>query len=62
MNFFTILAKFKLGGLELDGLDLAREERSDGLDDLTTSAREEEVFAVTADLSLSSVDEDGSEK
>ena len=60
MNFFTIVAK-----LGFEGLDFVWEDRSDGLEDLTTSAFEEvdedEEFSLSCLVSCS-VDEDGSEK
>ena len=59
MNFFTIVAK-----LGFEGLDLVFEDKTDGLEDLTTSAFEEdedEEFSLGCLFSCS-VDEDGSEK
>ena len=59
MNFFTIVAK-----LGFEGLDLVFEDKTDGLEDLTTSAFEEdedEEFNLGCLFSCS-VDEDGSEK
>ena len=59
MNFFTIVAK-----LGFEGLDLVFEDKTDGLEDLTTSAFEEdedEGFSLGCLFSCS-VDEDGSEK
>ena len=59
MNFFTIVAK-----LGFEGLDLVWEDRLDGLEDLTTSAFEEdedEEFNLSCLFSCS-VDEDGLEK
>ena len=46
--------------LGFEGLDLVWEDRSDGLEDLTTSAFEEEDEELS--LFSCSVDEDGSEK
>ncbi|KAL0005725.1 hypothetical protein SO802_013286 [Lithocarpus litseifolius] len=57
MNFFTIVAK-----LGFEGLDLVWEDRSDGLEDLTTSAFEEDEEFGLSCLFSCSVDEDESEK
>ena len=59
MNFFTIVAK-----LGFEGLDLVWEDRLDGLEDLTTSAFEEdedEEFSLSCLFSCP-VDENGSQK
>ena len=48
--------------LGFEGLDLVWEDRSNGLEDLTTSAFEEDKEFSLSCLFSCSVDEDGSEK